>query len=351
MRRYWWLCLLLVLVACGGPVATPTANLAPTQTRAAELAQLATLTVPIAAPTATAAPAATAVPPTTTAPTAASTLAPTPTRAPTATNPPSPPAAPTPATLPQVGEKATGQGFAVTLHAVQDPAPTEQYSRPKDGFRWVAADVTVENTGSGRIGYNPLHFRAKAADNREYNATVGGPAPRLQSGEQQPGEASRGWVTVEVPTDARLSTLTYDPTFGRSRVVFDLSSVPTAAAPPAPPTPTPVPTPTAAAAPTAPARGGSDYALEHAGKFGECRITNSTSEYFVVVKGARALPFCRDWISRYPTYRFFGEAHLLTTLWEGSGAGSSVWVGSVHRTPTDGTRWIVPEAQRLWNLP
>ncbi len=117
-----------------------------------------------------------------------------------------------------------------------------------------------------------------------------------------------------------------------------------------PPTPTPAPPPTATPAP-APAEGGYDYAPEHAGKVGECRLTDSTGEYFVVVRGARALRFCQDWLARYPTYRFFGEAHLLTTLWEDAGARSSIWVGSVHRTPIDGTRWIVPEAQRIWNLP
>lgn len=44
--------ILLVLVACGGvPAATPTTGVAPTQTRAAELGQLATLTAPTATAT------------------------------------------------------------------------------------------------------------------------------------------------------------------------------------------------------------------------------------------------------------------------------------------------------------
>ena len=43
------LAILLTLIACGGtPAATPTTNIAPTQTRAAELSQLATLTAPTA---------------------------------------------------------------------------------------------------------------------------------------------------------------------------------------------------------------------------------------------------------------------------------------------------------------
>lgn len=68
-RPAYWAFVLALLVACGGatqPAALPTANPAPTQTRAAELSQLATLTVPTATP---------AITPTTT-PTAAPTVTP-----------------------------------------------------------------------------------------------------------------------------------------------------------------------------------------------------------------------------------------------------------------------------------
>jgi hypothetical protein len=41
-------------------------------------------------------------------------------------------------------------------------------------------------------------------------------------GTHQPGDATRGWITFEVPEGAALTTLTYDLTFGKSRVAFDL---------------------------------------------------------------------------------------------------------------------------------
>jgi hypothetical protein len=89
-------------------------------------------------------------------------------------------------------------------------------------MRWVSIDVSIKNTGTKPIGYNPFYFKLKSADNREYTATIGGVDPALKSGDHQPGEASRGWVTFEVPEGMALATVTYDPTFGSSRATFDL---------------------------------------------------------------------------------------------------------------------------------
>ena len=117
---------------------------------------------------------------------------------------------------------ATGQGYTLTIFEKVDPLPPKQYSKPKDGFRWVAFDVAVANTGTQPLGVNPFYFKIKAVDNREYSVTFSGADPLLQSGDQQPGEVSRGWVTLEVPTEAALATLSYDPAFGKNRVQFDL---------------------------------------------------------------------------------------------------------------------------------
>ena len=122
-----------------------------------------------------------------------------------------------------VGDTAQGEGFAVTVHELIDPAPAGQFIAPEEGSRWVAFDVSVANTGTKTLGVNPLFFRLKAADNREYQHTFGGPEPTLGYGDQQPGDTSRGWITFELPADAPLATLTYTPPGARDRVVFRLS--------------------------------------------------------------------------------------------------------------------------------
>jgi hypothetical protein len=235
MRRAWIVVIVaFALVACAALPATPTADAGPTQTvgalgalvgtQSAQVGALATqnaaLQATISAPTATPAATATAILPTVT-PTVAATATP---RPPTSTpRPPTATLAPTPATLPKVGDTGQGQGFAVTLHEKVDPAAPGRFNGPAAGARWVAFDVSVANTGTAQIDYNPNFFRLKSVDNREYDLAFGGPEPNLSYGKQQPGDTSRGWVTFEVPEGVGLATLTYDPTFGRVRaVVFDV---------------------------------------------------------------------------------------------------------------------------------
>lgn len=233
MLRRWsviaWASVAL-LSACGGTPGTQTDTAAPTQTRAVELTQVAAALVPTATAAAAATntpPPATATPPpptATTKPPAATVMPATATPRPPTSIPPPPTATvpPTAVAVPKVGETAQGKGYTLQLHTLVDPAPTQQYSNPKEGFRWVSFDVTVTNTSTAPLDYNLFYFKVKTADSREYSVAFGGNEPALGSGKQQPGEPARGWVTFEVPVDAALATLAYDPAFGANRVQFDL---------------------------------------------------------------------------------------------------------------------------------
>jgi len=185
------------LIACGGaatPQATAIPDVGPTQTQGALAAQVGTLTTQnaalqatVSAPTATAIATATVPPPTPT---------PTSTKPPVATVRPTlvPTLAPTPQPVAKVGERVVSRSLAVTINEVRDPLPAGQYMAPKDGFRWVAFDLTVENAGTGPLDYNPFFSRLKTADNREYNPGIilADLDPQLSYGVHQPGESSRG---------------------------------------------------------------------------------------------------------------------------------------------------------------
>lgn len=224
MRRWWVVALAIGLVACGGATATPTVDVAPTQTRVVELSQIATLSVPtstVAIPTTPIVPSATPIPPTvtlvppTTTPTLRPTLPPTATRMP-------PTATPAPPAAVHVGERGIGRGFAITVNEVQDPSPAKQYSQPKEGNRWVAVDVTIENTGAALFYAQPFDVRLQDADNHSYLVTVGSAEPPLLNTQIGPNEAARGWVSFEIASGIQLATIKYAPPGAQQVVVISL---------------------------------------------------------------------------------------------------------------------------------
>jgi len=106
---------------------------------------------------------------------------------------------------------AVGQGYTITLHAVADPAPPGPYQQPRAGFRHVAFDVTVTNTGPAPLGDNAGSFRVVASDGPGHLVFFRGVEPQLDTTGLGPGEASRGWVTFHVQAHAALTSLTYNP--------------------------------------------------------------------------------------------------------------------------------------------
>ena len=129
----------------------------------------------------------------------------------------------TPAPVPGVGDRVAGQGFALTLHQVLDPAPATWPFAPPAGWRWVALDVTFENTGTAMTSYVFFNAALRTSDGRAYQPTlVGGPQPPLSSSTLPPGQAVRGWITFAIPDSAHPATFAYQGTSGGGSVVFGL---------------------------------------------------------------------------------------------------------------------------------
>jgi len=136
------------------------------------------------------------------------------------------------APLPKVRERGESKAFAAFAHEVVDNAPPLKFStgrcclaEPKAGNRWVALDISIEDSGTGEVSINSLYAKIKTADNREYVAiTSGSFEPNLALAKLQPGDVTRGWLFFEIPTGAAISTFTYAPSgeASGSRVTIDL---------------------------------------------------------------------------------------------------------------------------------
>lgn len=129
-----------------------------------------------------------------------------------------------PVVLPVVGERAVGEGFAVTLHRVLDPSPPKPYLKPDMGMRWVAVELTVENTGSKDQFYSRYDAALATMDGKAYDPWLGSQEPQLGVGTLQPGQAERGWINFEIHANAEVAALLFEPNMTPPDwVVFGLS--------------------------------------------------------------------------------------------------------------------------------
>jgi hypothetical protein len=74
----------------------------------------------------------------------------------------------------------------------------------------LVVEVSIENLGSGPLGYSPAYFRVTDASGASYPA--GAPGTNLPASSGPPGLLARANVAFEAPVGARGFTLVYEPT-------------------------------------------------------------------------------------------------------------------------------------------
>lgn len=208
------LLLLVLLVGCGGPVATTSGALRPAATLAlTPTASAASSPAASARPTASVGASTAAAPRTTVgvaAPNVPPGLAATATavaKLPTASAAPTGPAA-------TVGERMIVGGTAITLNARQDNAPSDALPPPAGSRRYIVS-LTIENVGTTSLLYSALFATIVLTDDSTVSVTFDTyPTPLLAGGALDPGASTRGWLTFDLPTSAIPARLVYDDTAG-----------------------------------------------------------------------------------------------------------------------------------------
>lgn len=118
---------------------------------------------------------------------------------------------PKPLDLAKVGDRVESAGIAITVNSVKRADAAGQFMKAKPGRTFVIADVTIESVSRDNAPYNPLYFKVKDADGREYTANIVGVDDSLKHGELPKGEKARGNISFDVPTEAKGLVLSYQP--------------------------------------------------------------------------------------------------------------------------------------------
>lgn len=132
------------------------------------------------------------------------------------------PTVPPPGSGPKLGETVDAGNARITVRAVEDPVRESTFS-PDAGKRYVAFDITVE-AARGKVSVSGFDFTVQDDDGFVYDYAIAGREPALKMTDLAQGRQVRGWVTFEVPQDAKLVALYADLDFPRPEtLILDLT--------------------------------------------------------------------------------------------------------------------------------
>ena len=112
----------------------------------------------------------------------------------------------------ELGNNSRSFDVVVTSQgAICDAASSNQFNRPNG--RWVVIDWQITNDGSENVNVNPFDFVVQTTDGFiiEPGNGAGLPEPQLDLTTLGQGETARGYVVYDVPRNAKIRSLIYQP--------------------------------------------------------------------------------------------------------------------------------------------
>jgi hypothetical protein len=114
-------------------------------------------------------------------------------------------------------------GVKMSISDVKDYKSSNQFIKAKDGYKFLAISVNIENISSEGKSYNTLYYKLKDKEGASYQTGLTDITPALSSGVLQPTKKAKGYVVFEVPNTIKNSDLEfmYEPlSFTESKQVI-----------------------------------------------------------------------------------------------------------------------------------
>lgn len=104
----------------------------------------------------------------------------------------------------KVGDTFEQDGFKVTVNKVREVKPTNDLLKPAEGNKWVAADVTIENTGNEDATISSaLGFKLLDKDGRSFDMAIVTDLNGSLNGSLAAGRKMTGETAFSVPVDTQ----------------------------------------------------------------------------------------------------------------------------------------------------
>lgn len=119
-----------------------------------------------------------------------------------------------------VGEEITLDGATLIVNAVEKSAG-EKYDTPQNGNEYVIVEVTIKNSGTSDLSYNPLYFSMQNSKGQitNYTFTMVNSDTALSSGSLASGGEVSGTLAFEQPIDDTSLILKYEPNLFSSKEI------------------------------------------------------------------------------------------------------------------------------------
>lgn len=110
----------------------------------------------------------------------------------------------------KLGEKIITEDYILTVVNIETARQISKSIKTVEGKTFLSVEIVIESKNDTGFNISPNYARIKDSNNYEYTDLSNGKEPSLKSQTNLPkGEKVRGWVTFELPENAKELTLIY----------------------------------------------------------------------------------------------------------------------------------------------
>ena len=124
-----------------------------------------------------------------------------------------------------IGELAQATDFEMKIHQVR-VCKVDEFHQPRTGHIKLGVDAWIRGTTDREVPVNPFNATLTDSQGNSYNMAFGGCSPGLRSVRLRKDDVTRGFISFEIPKQARGLKLEFRPFVlrtGNEPLRFDLA--------------------------------------------------------------------------------------------------------------------------------
>ena len=110
-----------------------------------------------------------------------------------------------------INQPCQTSGISLTVNSLQETDQIGRHFTAPDGYKYLVAEVTIKNIERDSSPFYSSWFTIVDSNNVAYVAKTFSPSPEITNGSLAKGGSITGNIAFEIPSDAEIEILTYQP--------------------------------------------------------------------------------------------------------------------------------------------